>query len=276
MHIFFNVSSSTPHLCFPHPNPAAPPPGVAIVLREAGPHDLPQSAQLHLDELPIGLFPELGARFLRRWHRSFVNRPHAIALVATDSEGAVVGFLLGTLDHHAHIGNLLRERMTVLSFAAHAGAAMAVRPRTAVRFVRTRLRPWCRAVMRSWPIPLSNGEPETPPADSVAVVVAIAVSPRVRGIGVGAQLLDWFESDSARAGARCAELSTDLGVADNAGGFYERLGWQKSGNRLDRDGRTMQTYRRDLDGRCGRAPLPLSVSPTRTTASTAPSTETRR
>lgn len=45
MHIFFNVSSSTPHLCFPHPNPAAPPPGVAIVLREAGPHDLPQSAR---------------------------------------------------------------------------------------------------------------------------------------------------------------------------------------------------------------------------------------
>ncbi|OLT33810.1 hypothetical protein BJF84_20695 [Rhodococcus sp. CUA-806] len=201
---------------------------------------------------------------------------HTRSLLSRPTASAVVGFLLGTLDHHAHIGNLLRERMTVLSFAAHAGAAMAVRPRTAVRFVRTRLRPWCRAVMRSWPIPLSNGEPETPPADSVAVVVAIAVSPRVRGIGVGAQLLDWFESDSARAGARCAELSTDLGVADNAGGFYERLGWQKSGNRLDRDGRTMQTYRRDLDGRCGRAPLPLSVSPTRTTASTAPSTETRR
>jgi GNAT superfamily N-acetyltransferase len=276
MHIFFNVSSPTTPPTVPSPEPTAPPPGVAIVIREAGLHDLPQSAQLHLDELPIGLFPELGARFLRRWHRSFVDRRHAIALVATDNDGAVVGFLLGTLDHHAHIGDLLRERMTVLSFAAHAGAAMAVRPRTAVRFVRTRLRPWCRAVMRSRPIPLSNCEPETLPADSVAVVVAIAVSPQVRGIGVGAQLLDWFESDSARAGARCAELSTDLGVADNAGGFYERLGWQKSGNRLDRDGRTMQTYRRELERRYGHAPLPVSVSPTRTTASTAPPTETRR
>ncbi len=276
MPIFFNASSATLHSRSPHSMLAAPPPGIAVVLRESGLHDLPQSAQLHLDELPIGLFPELGARFLRRWHRSFVSRRHTIALVATDSEGAVVGFLLGPLDHRAHIADLLRERMTVLSLAARAGAAMAVRPRTAVRFVRTRLRPWCRAVARSCPIPLLNGETVTPPADRVAVVVAIAVSPRVRGIGVGAQLLDWFESDSARAGARCAELSTDLGVADSAGGFYEHLGWQKGGKRLDRDGRTMQTYRRDLNGRHGRASPPSSPTSTPMPTGNDSSTETSK
>lgn len=252
MPLFSNASSATPHRRSPHSMPAAPPPAIAIVLREAGLHDLPMSAQLHLDELPIGLFPEFGARFLRRWHRSFVDRRHAVALVATDHEGTVVGFLLGTLDHRAHIADLLRERMTVLSLAAHAGAAMAVRPRTAVRFLRTRLRPWCRAVARSRSSAQSTGEPVTPPADSIAVVVAIAVSPRVRGIGVGSQLLDCFESTSAQAGAHRAELSTGLGAVDNPGGFYEHLGWEKGESRLDRDGRTMLTYRRDLTGRGGR------------------------
>lgn len=276
MPIFFNASSSTPPRRFPSPVPTAPPPGISVVLREAGLHDLPRSAQLHLDELPIGLFPEFGARFLRRWHRSFVERRHAIALVATDNEGVVVGFLLGTLDHQAHIGDLLRDRITVLSLAAHAGAAMAVRPRTAVRFVRTRLRPWCRALFRCRPVPLSTGETATPPAGSVAVVVAIAVSPRVRGIGVGAQLLDWFESDAARAGAHRAELSTDLRATDNPGGFYERLGWEKGGSRLDRDGRTMQTYTRDLGSRRVPASPTSSPSPTPMPSGTDSPTETSK
>lgn len=229
-----------------------------MCLRQARRHDLAQSAALHLAELPVGIFPGLGQRFLRHWHASFLGADHAVAWVATDRDGVVVGFLLGTLDHRAHVDGVLRDRVAMVSLAVHAGWAMATRPRAALRFARTRMRPWLHALYNRSILHTrgaadslaahadTGADTHSPARERVAVLVAIAVDPRVRGLGVGAQLVDCFETDATRAGAHRAELSTEVDGPRGAGAFYRRLGWQPGSHSIDRDGRTMHAHHKIL------------------------------
>ncbi|MCZ4569887.1 GNAT family N-acetyltransferase [Rhodococcus erythropolis] len=237
--------------------PSAPkPPGAPrlgpIHVRHAALPDLSTSARLHLEALPVGLFPQLGYRFLRRWHASFVARPHAVAFVAADADQNILGFLLGTLDHRAHLSQVLRDRRTVVSLAAHGFIALAVRPRLAARFVRTRARPWCSAVSELLslrpPKARRNHSSAREPADATAVLVAIAVDPTQRGHGIGAQLTVAFETAASRYGTPTAELVTAVGDddSDSSHGFYDRLGWIPARVYLDRDGCRMQVYHRAL------------------------------
>lgn len=47
-----------------------------LVLRYATIADLGATAQLHVEQLPAGFFPGLGPRFMRRWHRTYLDSPH--------------------------------------------------------------------------------------------------------------------------------------------------------------------------------------------------------
>ena len=49
------------------------------IIRDAVIGDLRDTARLHIEELPVGLFPRLGTRFVARWHRAFVQSAHAVA-----------------------------------------------------------------------------------------------------------------------------------------------------------------------------------------------------
>lgn len=103
------------------------------------------AAWRHAEALPHGLFPSLGIGFLTRYYASFVDSPYAVALVAS-FEGRPVGVLAGTVANGEHYRWVLRRRGA--SLAGSAMAALAVRPRTAAYFLRTRTGHYARAIGR--------------------------------------------------------------------------------------------------------------------------------
>lgn len=218
-------------------------------IRRAEVGDLRSTAHAHLRFLPVGLFPSMGERFLRRWHRTFLRPPYGIALVAVDRQARgeqVVGFLLGSTDQAAQTDALLRNRRTLLALGAAGLLALLRRPRLAARFVRTRGRPWLHKLMRRRTATAST--PGTRPPRPVAVLAAVAVESGARGRGLGAALVRQFLAEVRASGAEVAELVTVVPGEGGAGvGFYERLGWCATGERHTRDGTTVRTYVYRLD-----------------------------
>lgn len=214
------------------------------ILRRAEPADLATTAGIHERFLPVGLFPSMGTRFLRQWHRTFLREPHGTALVVVDSRtstGEVVGFLLGTTDQKAHAAALMDDDRLLLGLALSGTIALLRRPRLAGRFVRTRSRPWARKLLRRQSSATTGSAGRSD--GRVAVLAAVAVESGRHGEGLGTHLVRHFLVGARDAGADLAELTT---AASSDGGaaaaFYERLGWRAGEDRQTRDGTTVRTY----------------------------------
>ena len=216
--------------------PASPAREVAGV-RALTPADAAFAAALHARALPHGFFARLGPRYLRAYHASFAASPFAVALVAVVG-ARPVGVLLGTLDNRAHYRWVVRHRLLRLAFAGV--LALAVRPRLAAAFLRTRAAHYARSLtrLRRRGVPAAGG-PQAP-GRPVAVLTHVAVASAARGRGVGARLTEAFVGTAHSAAGRIA-LVTLAGDA-GAGRFYERLGWVRVDERRDRDGRLIAEY----------------------------------
>lgn len=200
--------------------------------------DLPFCAQLHLDALPHGFFARLGPRFLRAYYASFLESPHAVALLAA-VRGHPAGFLVGIVDPPLHRRWVLRHRGGWL--AVLGATALAIRPSVAIQFLRTRvaryIRTWRRHRPVDAPVPAGGMAP--------AVLSHVAVLPGARGSGLGAQLVRSFEQAAGRAGAPRAVLTT-LAGAGGASDFYVRRGWRRTHTHTTPEGQHMEEWARDL------------------------------
>ncbi|MFV2008457.1 MULTISPECIES: GNAT family N-acetyltransferase [unclassified Micromonospora] len=215
-------------------------------MRPAEHADLATTARTHVEFLPVGLFPSLGAGFVRRWHRTYLDSRHGVGYVVTNPttpDGDVVGFLLGTTDQAAHMAALFADRRALAALSVSGVGAVVRRPWLA-RQLSSRVGPWARQIAQR-----RSGQPTPADAPSenaqVAVMVAVAVQPKWRGSGIGAELVRRFVADARRAGAAEAELVTPVGSA-GATGFYERLGWELGPCWHTRDGDQLQAYRQRL------------------------------
>lgn len=246
-----------------------------VVVRRLTRAETEFAARCHAEALPHGLFPSLGHDFLTRYYDLFVDSPYAVALVAS-FEGRPVGVLAGTVANEAHYQWVLRHRAAPL--AGSALAALAVRPRTAVYFLRTRTGHYSRAVGRllishlpasvtdhlprglknHLPQALKNhlpgkdastGNPDRTDADArpgpPGVLNHVLVADEARGQGVGSSLLDTFVTVASQQGTGELFLVTGAG-GDGAGGFYTRCGWSHRANRRDWDGQEVAVYRLPL------------------------------
>ena len=94
--------------------------------------------------------------------------------------------------------------------------------------------------------PASADEPSTailhetaPPGEAAtrAQIESVRVASRVRGLGIGHQLVEWAMARARERGARIAQLSTDKTRLD-AHRFYETLGFRATheGMKLRLDG----------------------------------------
>jgi ribosomal protein S18 acetylase RimI-like enzyme len=201
--------------------------------------DLDFCAALHAQSLPHGFFAQLGPRFLRAYYDTFIDSPHAVGLAAIVA-GQPVGSLVGILDARSHARWLLRHRGVALAF--HAGAGMAVRPRAAFRFARTRAARYARAWRRHRG---ADSPKRRAPEGAPAVLSHVAVLTGARGLGAGRMLVRAFEDEAQSAGAARAILTTLQGPA-GAGRFYERLGWRWSATHLTPDGGHVEEWMREL------------------------------
>lgn len=217
-----------------------------LILRAATYDDLDATSRTHVELLPLGLFPALGARFVRCWHRTFLDSRYGVGYVAVDPAvpgDGLVGFLLGTTDQAAYTAALLRDRRTIASLVVAGVGALARRPWVTVRLLRSRAWSWARRLLSRRPASAPLARSATTP--QVAVMVALAVRPPWRGSGVGGKLVARFIEHARDAGATTAELVTSVG-REGATTFYERLGWQAGQQRRTPDGDVLRTYRRLL------------------------------
>jgi ribosomal protein S18 acetylase RimI-like enzyme len=219
-----------------------------VLVREAVAADVQAMARLHVEHLPVGLFPRLGHRFVACWHRAYLDSPHAVALVV-DGPGPgpggarhIAGFLIGAVDRHAFRHELLTRYRTRLMIRGI--GSLAVRPFVLADFLRTRLRPYLRRLHTPRPTP--SVPPGAIGPSPVAELTAVAVAPALRRTGSGRRIVDEFVNRCARADVRRIELVTDIGSAGSVE-FYRRTGWNAL-RRIDtRDGRTVQRFVRWTD-----------------------------
>lgn len=206
--------------------------------RPATEQDVPFTAALQARALEHGFFVGLGPRFLRAYHRTFLDSPYAVALVA-EVAGQPVGMLLGTLDPSAHRRWVLRRRGVSLLLLGI--PAMLGRPIVAGRFLRTRLTRYLAAWRRHRKArEPSSGRLDRPPA----VLSHVAVLPGARGTGSGRGLVDAFVAHAAVHGTRRVVLATLRGGP--AEDFYRRLGWTPAADPAPRNDTPMRTLSLDL------------------------------
>lgn len=220
------------------PAPAAPSvlvahPGHAVV-RPARRDELDVLVAVHRDALGHGFLIELGPRFQRAYEATFLDSPHAVALVATIDD-VPVGALTGMLSRRAHVRWTLRRRGVRLALLGAAG--LLGRPRLALRFARTRLSRYTGG----WRRHRSSSQPIGPPAVDFAVLSHVAVLPGARGCGAGRRLVEAFVTAAAVNGASQLRLDTRP-EEQGAGRFYARLGWQRSGVHSTPDDTEMESW----------------------------------
>jgi ribosomal protein S18 acetylase RimI-like enzyme len=216
--------------------------------------DVPFTALLHRSELPHGFFVGLGMRFLRAYHRTFVDSPHGVALTAWVG-GRPVGFLVGTTANPEHYRWVLRHRGPHLALLAI--IALVGRPTLALQFLRTRSLRYARFLSRTLrrragQLRGSRREAAAHPAPPTAVaptVVAVlthfAVCPSARGAGAGRALVGAFVGAARAAGAEEGQLVTEP-TASGTHAFYRRLGWRHVGDRRSTGGHLVSRFTRSL------------------------------
>lgn len=203
--------------------------------------DVVATSEIHARELPHGYFPQLGPRFLAAYHRSFVESPHAVAMVAT-LDGKVAGFIVGTTRTAAHYRHVIRRHG--LRLAVHAIAGLLRNPAAVAHLLRSRLRRYVRAVARYAPGRGASrtGTTRRPDRGSVAVLTHVAVLPAARGHGLGAELVRAFVDELRAADVGEVRLVTIVGE-EGAAGFYDRLGWQRIRRRWGAGGHRVVEFR---------------------------------
>lgn len=211
-------------------------PGAEREVRALGAGDTAATARLHARALPNSFFAELGPRFLRTYHRSFIDSPHAVAFVAATGD-QVEGFLLAVLAPAPHGAYVLRR--WGIRLGAQACLALLARPRLLAVFLRTRLLRYARGVWRRRK-PVAEAVPVAS-AGTCAVLSHVAVDSRHRGSGAGAALVEALHDRVKAVGAAGVVLLTAVEGPGSA--FYRRLGYQGEGEVAGADGRQWLRYR---------------------------------
>lgn len=213
--------------------PAAP--ARDVLIRRMGLADLGFVVEEHLAHFPDNVFGRLGRRFLTEYYRTFLDGPHAHAVVGLVA-GQPVGFLVGVLDVREH--RRLVRRFHARRLAAYAATALLRRPRMALLLVRRRIAVRLASVGR-------RRSPGEGGSGGIAVLSHVAVRAEARGLGLGTSLILGFVDGAQEAGARTVSVATRAG-ADGAGQLYEELGWHLTAERETFDGRRIALYDLDL------------------------------
>lgn len=212
-------------------------PGAGREVRALSDGDSSATAALHARALPDSFFVRLGLRFLRDYHRSFVDSPHAVALVITKAD-EVEGFLLAVVAPGPHGAYVLRQWGARLALRASLG--LLARPQLLTLFLRTRMVRYTRGLWRR--IRQTGGtEPASDVAGTWAVLSHVAVDSGRRGSGAGAALVQALHDRVTSVGGAGVVLLT--AVEGPGAAFYGRLGYECEGEVAGADGKAWLRYR---------------------------------
>jgi GNAT superfamily N-acetyltransferase len=202
-------------------------------VRAADAGDASFCAAVHTECLAHGFFTQLGSSFLRAYHRTFVDSPHAVAFVATVGD-VRVGMLVGVIRPDAHARWVMRHRGVPLAILGAIGLLR--RPVTAIRFLRLRASRYVRGWRRK------RRRDIAPPAHAESAVLShVAVRPGARRSGAGRRLVTAF-IDACRTHDVPRATLLSLESSPGAGAFYAELGWRPGRVRITPDGLRMREW----------------------------------
>ena len=199
--------------------------GEGLTYERMAPGHLGQVASLHEACFPDYYLTRLGTSFLKAMYGWYVKTPQAIAYVALDSKGGVVGFVAGTTRVESYYRSLFGHQFGPLLWAVLG------------RLVRHPLLTWsqiwerkdlllqaCGALLSAAPGAPGDSAPGPDLGSPAASLVSIAVSPSHRRLGIARRLTELFLTDARQRGSELVTLSVR---EDNLGarGFYEGLNW---------------------------------------------------
>jgi ribosomal protein S18 acetylase RimI-like enzyme len=185
--------------------------------------DISKIVALHLESFPDFFLSFLGKRFLQEFYNNFVVDSMGVGLVAQDSNGKIIGIIVGPLNPNRFFSRLLKRRWWAFCIASV--EAVIKRPSCIKRL--------SRAVF------YRGQEPAGPPR---ALLSSIAVSPNAQKLGIGSKLVfKWIEEVKNRGGNGCY-LTTDAVGNNDVNTFYQRLGWKIETTYRTPEGRLMNIY----------------------------------
>ena len=201
---------------------------------------LPQVAALHEDCFEGYYLTRFGPSFLKAMYGWYVSSPEAVAHVALDPGGGVVGFVAGTTDGSSYHRSLFRHRGRVLLAALL--RLLISHPLRTLGLVWERKDMVPRAL--SGLLSTSPENSNAPPA-ATASLVSIGVSPSQRRKGIARRLSQVFLADAGERG--CARVSLSVREGNVAARrFYESLRWeQTSRSPTEYHGSHSITYEKD-------------------------------
>lgn len=204
--------------------------------------DLPYVVTEHATHFPEGFFVRLGRRFLMEYYRAFLTSRAGRTLVA-EVDSQPVGYLVGVTDPAAHREHVLQRHGRAL--ALRAAGALALHPRLAARFFRTRL---VRYVGKLLPTQRPSSGPAVATAGArTAVLSHVAVTDSAQSRGIGSELIHLFEGEVAEAGCGRVTLVTASGEG-GAGPYYRKHGWQAVEEHSTPDGLDLVTFELAVPG----------------------------
>lgn len=187
---------------------------ISITVLQA--RQIDNAVELHKVAFAGNLNTQIGNAYTRAFIRWFQEAEEGIALCALDDRGDVVGYVVGA--PIGYTASLTSKTLlpAVLGISMRPWLFMNSNFRRIVSGLLCRLLPFSRDTQMS-------EEPIL--TEPVYSLVGVAVSPLVRGQGIGQKLVDAFERQVADRGGRSCRLSV---YPQNfaARKLYERAGWQ--------------------------------------------------
>jgi ribosomal protein S18 acetylase RimI-like enzyme len=195
--------------------------------RMAGQH-LSQVAALHAACFEGYYLTRFGLSFLEAMYSWYVSSPQAIAHVALDPRGQVVGFVAGTTDASSYHRSLFRHRGGAL-LAALVRLLLTHPLRTlGLVWERKDMVPRALSALLSTSPEASSESPAAAENESpTASLVSIGVSPSQRRKGIARRLSEIFLAGARERG--CGKVSLSV-REDNVAArrFYESLDWKET------------------------------------------------
>ncbi|OGP64893.1 MAG: hypothetical protein A2169_13280 [Deltaproteobacteria bacterium RBG_13_47_9] len=205
-----------------------------FLITEISAEHIEQTVEIHIQAFPGFFLTFLGPRFLKAFYSSFTEDRAGIGFVAKDCKTKeVIGVVVGPLIPDGYFKRLLKRRWW--SFCLASIDSVLRRPAT---------------VKRLFLALFYRGEP--PPGTQRSLLSSIAVSPKAQGRGIGRALVErWVEEVKRRGYAGCY-LTTDANDNDKINSFYQKLGWKIESTYTTPEGRLMNRYILDLNGKAGK------------------------
>jgi GNAT superfamily N-acetyltransferase len=185
--------------------------------------DVDEVVEIHLASFPEFFLTFLGRRFLRLLYEHIVADDVGVALVSTDGEGRMTGFVAGVTEQGRFYRRLAKQRKWRFAWAAT--RAVLDRPSIVPRLVRG-----------------LNRSSEASDSGAPACLMSIAVRPGASGRGEGRHLIAGFSDEMRRRSVPTYCLTTDRDGNDRVNAFYRTLGFQLARTFVTAEGRPMNEY----------------------------------